>query len=154
MKNTLQGRNEIVINAPVEKVWGIVADSALLPRWTQMVTHTTGKKESVGSVRECDVEMDGRKGHVAERCIECVERQQISWIMEKDSMGFLRMFPEFKFGFILEPRGLKATRVVSWGAVRPGGVFSRVMYALMMKRKFQQLRQNILERLKQFAEST
>jgi uncharacterized protein YndB with AHSA1/START domain len=33
MSETLQGRDEIVIAAPLARVWSLVSDSSLLPEW-------------------------------------------------------------------------------------------------------------------------
>ena len=46
---------EMAITAPVHKVWDIVQDSMLLPRWMPNVDHTeitTEQSKSVGEVRQ------------------------------------------------------------------------------------------------------
>ena len=74
----MQGSDEVFIQAKAEQVWTILEDSTLLPQWAPMVKSTTGKIERAGSVRTCQVEWEGRKDEVAERCIEAVPNRKVT----------------------------------------------------------------------------
>jgi len=144
-----QGSNEVVIEAGPERIWAILADSTCLSQWAPMVKHTTGKAEKVGAVRTCQVEWEGRKDQVVERCVEAVPNKKIAWVMEQGMMT--RMFSTISFWFELEPTNLDATLVRLGFLYQPRHILARLMYSLMMKRKLEQLRQSLLENLKNLA---
>ncbi len=153
-KSKLQGRSEIMIDAPPERVWAILEDSAAnLPRlWPMVKSCAIDGKERVGVVRTCDVEFAGRNGQTIERCIESVPNRKLSHAIEDDSFGFSRMLSDFWFSFVLEPHS-DATRVRVETHFEPKGFRGRLMSALMIKRKFREVRETALRNLKRLAES-
>ena len=61
---------EVRIDAPREKVWGIVADLGAVSDWNPMIAksyHTSAAREGTGAGRHCDFP-DG--GYVKERAVE------------------------------------------------------------------------------------
>lgn len=148
---SFQDSNEILVKAKPEKIWTILEDSTLLPKWAPMVKSTTGKKERAGSVRKCEVEWEGRKDHVTERCIEAIPNKKIAWVMEQGMMT--KMFSKISFWFILEPRGNNTTLLQLGNLYEPRNFFARIIYSLMMKRKLKQLNLTLLQNIKNLAES-
>lgn len=150
----LQGRSEILIEAPPERIWAILEDSAAnLPRMWPMVKHCQiDGKERVGAVRTCDVELAGRDGQTIERCIESIPNRKLSHAIEDDSFGFSRMLSDFWFSFLLEPSS-DATRVRCETHFEPKGLRGRLMSTLMFKRKFREIRETALGNLKRLAEN-
>ncbi len=146
-----QGSSQILIQARPERVWAIVADSTCLAQWAPMVKQTTGRAESVGSVRTCQVEWEGRKDQVVERCVEAVPNKKIAWVMEQGMMT--KMFSQISFGFDLEPRAGATTLVRLGFLYEPKHILARLMYSFMMKRKLELLRQSLLENVKRLAEA-
>lgn len=140
------GSSEILVKARPEKVWAILEDSTRLSRWTPMIKGTTGKKEKVGSVRTCQVEWEGRKDEVTERCIEANPPKKILWVMEKG--GMKKLFSDIRFGFALEPKDGDMTLLRLEFLYEPRNILARLMYALMMRRKLEGLRQSLLGNLK------
>lgn len=147
----LQGSSEIVVSTGPEQIWAILEDSTLLPRWAPMVKHTTGRTESVGSTRTCQVEWNGRKDVVVERCVEAVPNHKIAWVMEQGMMT--RMFSKISFWYVLEPKDHNATLLRLGFLYQPRHILARLMYALMMKRKLEQLRRSLLENVRNLAEA-
>ncbi|HEY3234391.1 MAG TPA: SRPBCC family protein, partial [Polyangiaceae bacterium] len=117
-----------------------------------MVKHTTGGRESLGAVRRCDVEFDGRPGKVAERCAEFVPGERIAWVMIDDSFGFGKMFADMGFSFTLETLDERRTLIRNESFYRPRNLMARLMSALMMRRKFRALRRRVLANVKALAE--
>lgn len=156
MRGKLQGRSEIVIQAPLAQIWRILEDSEVnLPRLWPMVQRcaiASGGKERVGAVRTCDVAWVGRTGQTVERCIESVPNRKLSHAIEQDSFGFTRMLSDFWFSFVLEPQGAEVTLVRVETHYGPKGLRGRVMSALMIKRKFREVRETALVNLKELAE--
>ncbi len=116
-----------------------------------MVKHTTGKTEREGSVRTCQVEWEGRKDHVVERCVEAVPGKRIAWVMEQGMMT--KMFSKISFGFDLESKDDNTTLLRLGFLYEPKHILARLMYSLMMKRKLEQIRRTLLENLKQLGET-
>lgn len=141
-----------MVHAPPERIWAILEDSTRLSEWAPMVKRTTGKREVLGAVRECEVEFDGKPGRVVEKCVECDPFRKIGWRMTEDSFGFSRMLDDLGFDFVLEPVGAQETRVVNTSYYRPKGLLARLMGVLMMRPKFRKLRERVLANVKRLAE--
>lgn len=150
MGTAFQGSSEVIVNTGPERIWAILEDSTLLPRWAPMVKGTTGRTERVGSVRTCQVEWEGRQDQIVERCVEAIPNKKIAWVMEQGMMT--RMFSTISFWFVLEPRDGNATSLQLAFLYQPRNLLARLMYSLMMRRKLAQLRQTLLENIKRLAE--
>ena len=151
MGGAFQGSIEVVVQAEPERVYTILEDSTLLSQWAPMVKHTTGKIERVGSVRECLVEWDGRKDEATERCVEAIPNKKIAWVMEKGMMT--KMFSTIRFWFELDSQD--GSTLLRMGFLyEPKNFLVRLMYHLMMKRKMEALRHELLGNLKRLAETT
>lgn len=150
MKNAYEGADEIRVNAPSDKVWSILEDSSCLTRWAPMVKATTGKRETAGSRRSCEVEWEGRKDRVVERCLEADPPRRISWVMEEGMMT--KMFSTIRFGFDLAPVDGRATALRLWFLYEPRHLLARLMWRFMMKEKMGVMRRTLLGNLKRLAE--
>ncbi len=115
-----------------------------------MVKSTTGKTEKVGAIRACQVEWEGRKGEMVERCVEAIPYQKIMWVMEQGEMK--KMFSDIRFGFILEPKQSKSTLLRLDGYYQPRNAFTRLLYALMLRRKLHDMIQTLVGNLKDLIE--
>ena len=143
---------EMTIEASAERVWRILEDGARLPEWMTLVKATDAKRETLGAVRHCDVELAGRAGKVVERCVECVPGRTIAWRMESETLGMSKHFAEFGFGFELDPAGPHRTRVRTYTSYRPTGVVARLLDVLVLKRKYREVRRMALDGLRRLAE--
>jgi uncharacterized protein YndB with AHSA1/START domain len=152
----IQGRNEVTINASAQRIWAVLEDSSNVPgymRAVQTVDVAPGSRERAGATRTCQVELQGRRGEVVERCIELVPNERLTHVCDRDDFGFSRLFDDFGFTFVLQPRGPDATLVCLEGFYRERGLMSRAMNALVMRRKLSGLRAMILSDLKLLVES-
>ena len=148
MGGAFQGSIEVVVQSVPERIWSVLENSTLLPQWSPMVKSTTGKKETTGSVRTCQVEWDGRKDEVMERCIEAIPNKKIAWVMEKGMMT--KMFSTIRFWFELNSQD--GSTLLRMGFLyEPKNFLARLMYHLMMKRKMEALRHELLGNLKRLA---
>lgn len=150
MTRSFQGADEILIYAPPEQVWSVLEDSTFLPRWAPMVKRTTGKEETVGSTRSCEVEWEGRQDHVVERCVEAIPHMRIAWVMEQGMMT--KMFSEVRFGFDLQDQSAQTTCLRLHFLYQPRYILARLMFHLLMKRKLAHLRQMLLANIKNLVE--
>jgi uncharacterized protein YndB with AHSA1/START domain len=154
MKWTLQGSDELVVNAPKERVWALLVDGPRLPEWMPIVKATTGQLEVLGAERACEVEFEGKRGSVKERCVEHEPLHQISWQLVDDSLGFGRMFADLGFSFILESRGDGSTLVRNESYYRPRSILAGLLSLMLMRRKFGGIRRTALDNLRRLSQSS
>ena len=149
-----QGRTDILIDSSRETIWEILADPQRIPDWVPMVRSVDtpeGQRESVGALRRCRVDMNGRPGEVVERCIACRPNETLSHMLVHDTIGFGRMLSDFGFTFSLQPADGGATRVALETYYAPRGLSGRVLNAVMLRRKFAGLRRAMLSNLRRLA---
>ena len=151
----LQGRTEETVNASAARIWDVLVDPSRLPEWVTVVERVTAhaEREQAGSVRRCEVAMDGRRGYMVERCLESVPERRLRHAVEDDSLGFTKMFRDYSFTLELEPRGQDATLVTCKTFYDPRTISARLMNALVMRRRFASVRQDILRGLKDIVEA-
>lgn len=150
----LQGRSEQTINASPSHIWAVLEDSSRLPEWVPVVERMTehSEREQAGTVRRCEVAMGARRGYMVERCLESVPERRLRHTVEDDSLGFTKMFRDYSFTLELEPRAEDATLVTCETFYEPRGIFPSLMNAMLMRRRFASVRQDILGGLKEFVE--
>lgn len=142
--------DNVIINAPLNKVWEAIKDPTKHAAWHPFITHISGEHE-LGSVRQCDIDIRNKPGHTKERCTLYEEGREIVWRIEKDSSGFSRMVSDWMAGFSLEPKDSNATVVMARSTFRPKSFFVRLMMPFI-RRKFHQTQKIILNGLKEFIE--
>ena len=118
------------------------------------VDKAPGSREHVGATRICQSEMQGKRGEVVERCVELIPNQRISHVMERDAFGFSRLFEDFGFTFVLEPKGDGRTLVRLEGFYQEKSLRSRLLNTLVIKRKLHGTRAKILTDLKSLVEQS
>ncbi len=149
----VQGTDEIVIHAAPDHCWGILENSQLLPQWMPAVQHTDGQHESLGAVRRCSVNFEGRCGQVVEQCVVYEKPRRIGWLLLEDSLGFSKMLRHFTFDFVLTQSAPQKTHLIHTSYFEPRSWFSRVMVALLIRKKFKRIRQQVLLNIKRLAET-
>jgi uncharacterized protein YndB with AHSA1/START domain len=153
MKRRVHGSNEVAIDATPEQIWQILVEPARVPEYMRSVKRVAGAtRETVGAVRTCHVEMDGRSGEVVERCDELEEHRRLTFVMEQDAFGFSRMFDDFGFSFVLEPLPGDRTNVRIEGFYRARNPLGWALDRLVIRRKLNGLRGGILDGLKAVSE--
>jgi uncharacterized protein YndB with AHSA1/START domain len=141
--------DEVIVNAPVDRVWKAIAEPDEHVTWHPFATRIDGG-HALGEVRTCSVVVGGKQGTTAERCSAYDEGSAIMWTVEQDSTGFSRMVTDWRTGFSLEPQGAGVTRVRALSAFNPKPLTWLMMP--MIRRKFHQTQHAILDGLKQHVE--
>jgi hypothetical protein len=149
----LQARNEAVLDAPISKIWAIITDIGLLPRINPGVVSVTGTMNEPDGTRTCEILNNGRKGSVTEKLIEFVPGKRTVWKVETDTMGISRMLRDTRFSFILEKVTDSSTRVTAETHYSPATFLARIMNGLMMKKKFAEAQEQILQNLGTLAQN-
>jgi uncharacterized protein YndB with AHSA1/START domain len=145
-------RDEIVLRAPVQRVWRAIKEPATHAQWHPFLTHVAGE-HALGAIRKCDVQVGKKAATTEERCSTYDEGRKITWTVEQDTSGFSRMVSDWSAGFSLEPKGSDETRVIAQSLFVPTKIISRLMLP-MIRRKFHQTQQAILGGLKEHVEGS
>jgi uncharacterized protein YndB with AHSA1/START domain len=143
-------QDEIVADASPEEVWRAIDDPVRHARWHPFVTSIDGA-HALGSTRRCQVLLGKKAAETEELCTTYEQGKTILWRIDKDSSGFLRMVSDWTAGFVLEPDGPGRTRVTAQSIFKPRNPLIGLMMP-MVRRKFHQVQQAVLDGLKQFVE--
>ena len=151
--STLQARNEAVINAPIEKIWSLITDISMLHKVNPGIVKATGRMDTQGETRTCEVNNNGRKGMMVEKLIEMVPQKKTVWSIESDTMGMSKMLADTRFIFNLEKVSDNKTKVVNETYYRPANLLARIMNGLMMKRMISRAQAQILSNIRSLTEN-
>ncbi len=144
-------RDEMVVRAPISRVWLAIKDPAVHAAWHPFATSISGEHEQ-GAVRRCVIRIGKKDGHTEERCSACEHESRILWRIEEDSTGFSRMVSDWTAGFILKPGASNETLVTASSVFWPRSWFVRLMLPLI-KSKFHDTQRTILDGLKRHVEA-
>jgi len=148
----LQARNEIVIGAPIERVWALITDINMLHKINPGVTKATGRMDQLGESRTCEIVNGRRSGTMTERLIDFVPKKKTVWTIESDTMGMGRMMRDTKFCFSLEEIGRGQTRVVNETYYRPANIGAVILNLVMLKRMVSRAQEQILNNIRSLTE--
>jgi Polyketide cyclase / dehydrase and lipid transport len=136
-------------------IWGVIADSTLLPQWTGVVTDVTylgDQEEGVGMTRHCSVELGGRTGTMTERCVEFLPSRRAGYVVDDDTLGFHRMLLDYGFTITLDPRSDQATGLRIDTYYTPRTPLYELLNRLVLRRRMHRTVDGLLQGLKQLSE--
>ncbi len=152
----LQGGDDIVIHAPAQILWQLIADSRELPNWGPPVKSvevmTNGADaEKLGTARKVHAEFGRKSGYFLEHRVEHVDGRKIAYLIDEENFGLSSLLARPGFSLELDPKGDQATRVIFSFFHDPRGFKGRIMNPLI---KLQQRRNRLaaLRSLKRRAE--
>jgi uncharacterized protein YndB with AHSA1/START domain len=136
-------------------IWGVIADSTLLPQWAGVVTDVTylgDQEEGVGMTRHCNVEFGGRTGTMTERCVEFLPNRRAAYVVDDDTLGFHRMLLDYGFAITLDPRSDRTTVLRIDTYYTPRTPLDALLNRLVLRRRMRKLVDGLLQGLKQISE--
>jgi len=150
----VHGQWEILVQAPLHKVWAVLDNSANLPEWCGFfVKETDGGPEQLQATRHCYLDMEGQRSEVWERTIDYAKEQRIYWVMERDTGGLIgKILQTFVFGFQFEAQPNGSTKVIFEQYYQPANFFTRILLVTVMKPKMGKTNQRLLQSLKSYVE--
>ena len=148
----LQVKNEAVINAPINSIWAIITDINLLTKVNPGVVKATGRMDKQGETRTVEININGKKGTFTEKLIELVPEKKTVWTIENDTMGMSKMLKDNRFVFNLEKLDDNKTRVTNETYYQPANLIAKIMSALMIKRTFGKMQEQMLTNIKTLTE--
>jgi hypothetical protein len=157
MTSQLQGQDEIIVEAPVERLWPLIADSTLLPDWGPPVRKAevlgpSDQPEGLGSRRRIEAELNGKKGYFVERRTEHIQGRKIAYLIEEENFGIFRVLTQVGFSIEIESAGLDKTRVIWSFFHTPKGLLGHILNRMVILRQQRQNRLAALAALKHHAE--
>jgi len=157
MTSKLQGQDEIIVEAPVERLWPLIADSTLLPDWGPPVRKVviigqSNQPESLGSRRRIEAELNGKKGYFVERRTQHIQGRKIAYLIEEENFGLFRVLTQVGFSIEIESAGPDKTRVIWSFFHNPKGLSGHILNVLVILRQQRRNRLAALASLKQYAE--
>jgi ligand-binding SRPBCC domain-containing protein len=100
MTSPLQCTSQVIIDAPLEKVWAFNMDITQLERYhprTDVVTYLTGQTtREVGAEYQCNVLEGPDKGSCVERITEIIPLKQFTTTIPRDTWGISSLFENFE----------------------------------------------------------
>jgi hypothetical protein len=136
-------------------IWGVIADSTLLPQWAGVVkdvTYLGEMEEGVGMTRHCRVELGGRTGTMTERCVEFVPSRRAGYVVDDDTLGFRRMLVDHGFTITLEPRSDRTTALRIDTYYTPRNQLYGLLNRLVLRRRMRSTVDGLLQGLKEISE--
>ncbi len=144
--------DESLVNAGASEVWKAISDVSAHAAWHPFAVAIDGE-HALGASRRCEIRIGKKTGETKEHCTAYDEEKRILWQIDEDSTGFLRLVSDWTAGFVLEPAGPGATRVTAQSSFKRRNALLLPLMPLI-RRKFHQTQQAILEALKQSVEET
>jgi hypothetical protein len=155
MNGKHQVSRTVQVAAGPAAIWGVIADSRLLPDWAGVVTDVTylGEgQEGVGMTRRCNVELGGHTGTMTERCVEFVPNRRAGYVVDDDTLGFSRMLVDYGFTITLDPRPDRTTALRIDTYYTPRNPLYTLLNRLLLQRRMGKLVDGLLQGLKQTSE--
>lgn len=154
LQGTKQLDREVSTALAPERVWAVLMDARLLPRWAGPVDRIEScdlEGERVGTVRDCRVHLGGRAGRIVERCVGLIPGQAIAYAVDDDSFGMSRMLAHYSFMISTAAGEAGATRLRMETYYTPRNACASVMNALVLRRRFRGVVDELLAGLVRFA---
>ena len=155
----VQGRGEIIIDAPVEKVWPLIRDSKRLEDWGPPVEKievylAPGQtEESAGSKRKVEAKFtEKRRGWYQEIRTEQIDGRKITFMIYEDSFGMGKILKDVGGAMEVVPDGDNKTRFIFTFYHRTKGFMGWLMNP-MIKMDQRKNRKKAMESLKRYVEA-
>jgi hypothetical protein len=113
----LQGRDDILVDAPAVLLWDLIADSHRLPSWGPPVTGVqvltdAGEPERLGTARRVHARFGRRSGWFLEHRVQHVQGRRVAYLIDEETFGLSRLVSRPGFSLELIPLDDGGTRVV------------------------------------------
>jgi hypothetical protein len=155
MKPKFQSKQEILINAPLEKVWEYNQDLSKISEYHPRVTKVdliSGKQfREMGVSYQCHLS-DG-KNTCVEKDIEIIPMEKLVTELPEDTMGLTKLLPDY----IVETNFVKindcVTKVEMLHYYSSSKIIVRLLNFLVIRKKMAKQTQDMLDAMKKWIES-
>lgn len=154
MKPKFQSKQEVIINAPLEKVWEYNMDLSKIAEYHPRVNKVdlvSGKQfREAGVSYQCHL-IDG-KNTCTEKDIEIVPMQKLVTMFTQDTMGITKLLPDYVVESTVSKIDENATKVEMSHYYSSSKPMAR-MLNFIIKRKLARETQDTLNAMKKYVES-
>jgi uncharacterized membrane protein len=150
MNKKYQWQVDIIINAPLKRVWDAVEDLSLIPKYhpeVRTVEYVSGQTRRAEGVSYKCIVPKGRKGWCIERVVEHIPYEKTTIDFPEDSWGLSRMFSDFVTEINVKSGENDSTIATLVAFYNPKGALTAVMNALFIRRM---MRKRALQTLASF----
>jgi hypothetical protein len=156
MRESFQWRISLRIKASRERLWAIVDDISLIPKYHAEVGKVdllSGQNtRAMGVKYQCTI-LEGRKGSCVEEVVDYVPGERFTTAFPEDTWGISKMLRDFVVESILVPQGDLETDAVLEAYYEPIGWKMRVLNVLLLRRLMARRALRTLEGVKRLAEA-
>lgn len=157
MRGRFQWRTSLRIRASRERLWTIVDDISLIPKYHaevgQVELLSRLSTRAIGVKYRCTI-LEGRKGSCVEEVVDCIPGERFATAFAEDTWGVSKMLRDFVVDTILVPHGDFETDAVLEAYYEPIGWKMRVLNALLLRRLMARRALRTIEGVKRLAEAT
>jgi len=155
-RGRFQWRTSVTVHAPRERVWAIVDNILLIPKYHPEVRKVDLLSDqgtrALGVKYQCTIP-EGRKGSCVEEVVDYVPGERTATAFPEDTWGMSKMFAAFVVETILVPRGEGETVLVLEAFYEPIGWKTRLLNILFLRRFMARRALRTLEGIKRLAEA-
>jgi uncharacterized protein YndB with AHSA1/START domain len=156
MNQQAQWTVEIVVHAPLKRVWEIAEDITLIPRYHPTVDKVdllAGQaKRSLGTKYQCHILEGRRAGSCVEEVVAYEPEHMVATRMISDTWGIDRMLTEFTVEATVSPHSETSTVLKFQGFYKPAGWKNRLLNALFLRRALRRRALAVMNGIKRVAE--
>ncbi|MCJ8012274.1 SRPBCC family protein [Paenibacillus sp. KQZ6P-2] len=157
MKGKFQWKAEIHINASQKRVWEIIDDISLIPKYhpdvAKVILISGQKNRAVGVKYQCNI-LEGRKGNCIEKVCEYIPNVKVSTFMSEDSWGMHKMLADFVLETTLLPQDNNSTILLFEAFYNPVGFFNKLLNVLWLRRVIKKRSLIVMTGIKRLSENT
>ena len=154
----IQGQDDIIVDAPVARLWPLIADSMELCNWGPPVRNvkilSADGKECPGTRRRVDAVFNGKPGHFVEQRIEHIEGRKMAVIITEETFELFQLLSEVGSSLEIAPLGPNKTQVTFTFFHNPKGLVGQIMNSVVILRQQRRNRLAALASLKRYAEQS
>lgn len=153
-----KGRDNVVVNVPLEKAWAAISDSKQLGKWgppvkgVEILFAAGETSENVGTKRRVDAVFGKKKGYFIEHRTEHEPLKRIAYKIDENTFGLEKVIRYPGFALDLEQVDANQTRIVFTFYHKNSGFFGWLM-SPMVKSQQKKNRRAALKSLKTYLES-
>lgn len=156
MNQQAQWTVEIVVDAPLKRVWEVGEDLTLIPEYhpeVDKVDLIAGQaKRALGTRYQCNILEGRRAGSCVEEVVACEPERMLATRMVSDTWGIHRMLTDFTVEATVSRRTEASTVLKFEGFYEPAGFKNRVLNALVLRRVLRRRSLAVLNGIKRIAE--
>ena len=158
MNQQAQWTAELVVNAPLKRVWEVVDDVTLIPRYhpeVGTVDLIAGQaRRAVGTKYQCNILEGRRAGSCVEEVLAYEPERMVVTGMVSDTWGIDNMLADFRVESTVSRRTETSTILRFEAFYKPVGLKFRVLNALFLRRVLRRRSLAVMKGIKDVAEGS